>query len=145
MKKIRIILISLVVLMLMGCSVARSVSDSTMVSRNNYVEHISVDSIFVHDSVFVREKADTVFYTKYHTLYKERLRVDTIMCSDTVFCDREVYVESKTAVYSWKPFFFSLICCASLFILWKTGVLRFIWNWILILYKLCIRVFLLRV
>ena len=74
-----------------------------MVSRNNYVERIVIDSVVVHDSIYIKEKADTVYYTKYHTLYKERLRVDTIFCCDTIYCDREIYVEKSAATHSWKP------------------------------------------
>lgn len=139
--KNRIIVASLVLLMLAGCGVARNVSDTTMVSKNNYVERIMVDSVIVHDSVYIKEKADTVFYTKYHTLYKERLRVDTIMRCDTVYCDREVYVEKAAASRSWKPLIVLPLCAISLFLLWRAGVLGVVWSLILKLYKLCIKVF----
>ena len=141
MKNITKILVSLVLLMIVGCGSARNASDSTMVSRNNYVERIVVDSVVVHDSIYIREKADTVYYTRYHTLYKERLRVDTIVCCDTIYCDREVYVEKNTITDSWKPAVGLLLCCISLFLLWRTGVLRVMWNLILKLCGLCIKVF----
>lgn len=133
--------VSLVVLIVAGCSTARNMSDTTMVSKNNFVERIVVDSVIVHDSIFIKEKADTVFYTKYHTLYKERLRVDTIMRCDTVFCEREVYVGKEDVSYSRKPVVISLICAVALFLLWRTGVLGAVWKLILKLYELCIKVF----
>lgn len=36
------------------------------------------DSIYVLDSVFVREANDTIYITKWRTEYKEALRVDTL-------------------------------------------------------------------
>ena len=141
MKNITKIWVSLLLPVLVGCGSARNVSDSTMVSRNNYVERIVIDSVVVHDSIYIKEKADTVYYTKYHTLYKERLRVDTIFCCDTIYCDREIYVEKSAATHSWKPATMLLLCSVSLFLLWRTGVLRVLWNLILKLCELCIKVF----
>ena len=124
-----------------GCRAVRSECDSSMVSRNNHVERVVVDSVVVRDSVFIKEKADTVFYTKYRTLYKERLRVDTIVRCDTVFCEREVLVERETsASFPW-TLLTVLLCCVSLFVLWRTGALKFVWGFILKCCKLCIRVF----
>jgi hypothetical protein len=43
-----------------------------------YVAKVERDSVFVQDSVWVREKGDTVLVDRWHVSYKERVRVDTV-------------------------------------------------------------------
>ena len=74
----------MLLLSLVGCSTVENVNDVGIVSRNNLIECVRVDSVVLRDSVFIREKSDTVFYTKYRTVYKELLRVDTIVRCDTL-------------------------------------------------------------
>lgn len=143
------IYVSFLLLSLAGCSTLENVNDATLVSKNNYVERVVMDSVFVHDSVFIREKADTVFYTKYLTLYKEKVRIDTIMCRDTVFHEREIVVEgvaekSGTHGFYWKIPLMSLLLSILLLLMWRSGALRFIWKLILKGRNVCIRVFRLR-
>ena len=40
--------------------------------------NVQKDSIYLHDSIHVKEKNDTVFYEHWHTNYKEKLVHDTI-------------------------------------------------------------------
>ena len=50
-------------------------------------EYISkLDSIYFleKDSIYIREKGDTVFVDKWHTRYKEVIRTDTILKSDSI-------------------------------------------------------------
>ena len=81
--------------MLAGCramhpTVCEKISaDST---RSVTVQH---DSIFVRDSIFVVERGDTVFETKYRYVYRDRMLRDTFhyhRC-DTVTCTVEVEKE----------------------------------------------------
>lgn len=44
-----------------------------------FFEKIRKDSIFVQDSVFVRQKGDTVFKDKFHVVYKYVLLRDTML------------------------------------------------------------------
>ena len=142
MRNITKILVSLVLLIVVGCRTVHNEFETSVASRNNYTERVVVDSVIVRDSVFIREKADTVFYAKFHTLYKERLRVDTIVRCDTLFCDREVFVEREAvASVPWYGLSVLLLFCLSLFLLWRTGVLSVVGNLILKWYKLCIKVF----
>lgn len=60
--------------------------------RTEYKTNTVHDSVFVetvkHDSVFIHQKGDTVFVTKWHTLYKDRWRdrliTDTVIKVDSV-------------------------------------------------------------
>ncbi len=90
------IVVSLLLLTMVGCAGVKKMENRAMMSANNYTERVVVaDSVIVRDSVFIREKADTVFFTKYRTIYKERLRVDTVICRDTLFVEKEIVVEKK--------------------------------------------------
>lgn len=74
-----------------GCDVAHSeVCDM-------YTERVCRDSVFLCDSVLVRERADTVFLTRTRTLYRERVRTDTLWRSDTVVCVKNVYTEGRNS------------------------------------------------
>ena len=87
-------------------------------SANRINEHVRIDSIVLHDSIFIREKSDTVFFTKYRTLYRERLLRDTVVQCDTIYVEREVSIEKKDH-FPYLLLFVAII----LFLLWRSGVL----------------------
>ena len=133
---------SILLLFLAGCATVEKRSDVEFVSQNRIVEHIRVDSVMLHDSVYVKELADTVFYTRYRTVYKERLRIDTIVRCDTLFREREVVVEREhdclaTLSLKWKM----LLAALLLFLLWRAGMLSVLWGLILKGVQLCKRIF----
>ena len=133
---------SILLLFLAGCATVKKKSDVEFVSQNRIVEHIRVDSVMLHDSVYVKELADTVFYTRYRTVYKERLRIDTIVRCDTLFREREVVVEREhgslaTLSLKWKM----LLAALLLFLLWRAGMLSVLWGLILKGVQLCKRIF----
>ena len=108
--------LSLFVLFLAGC---RSLEhrETGFLSLNRMAEHVRIDSIVLHDSIFIREKSDTVFFTKYRTLYKERLLHDTVVKCDTVYVERTVHGERE------HRFPLMPVCVvAVLFLLWRVGV-----------------------
>lgn len=135
--------LSVSLLLLVGCTaVEYSGSDVGFISQRDFAERIRVDSVVLRDSVFIRERSDTVFYTRYRTLYKERIRVDTIAHCDTLYRDREIVVERVRdggfkSHYVFKLSFAALL----LFLLWRTGLWRVLWNFILKGIQLCKRVF----
>ena len=135
-------MVSALVLLLFACSTLENANEVELASHDSYVGYTRVDSVLLRDSVFIREKSDTVFYTKYRTVYKERLRVDTVVRCDTLFRDREVVVEKvrdvgRNSGLAWKlP-----LAAVVLFLLWRTGVWRVLLNLILKVMELCKRVF----
>lgn len=56
---------------------------------------IQRDSIYVQDSVIIREKADTIFVTRWRTEYREALRVDTFEVFRTDSIQNIIEVERK--------------------------------------------------
>ena len=79
------------VLILCACrSVPGNVAGTDVSVHTNFVERVVRDSVFVHDSIFVRENPDTVFFTRYRTLYKENVLRDTVLLCDTLYSERTV-------------------------------------------------------
>lgn len=60
--------------------------------REVYKEIEKRDSIWVHDSIYVRVTTDTVFMEKWHTKYIEKTRIDSIIKTDSIPIPYEVKV-----------------------------------------------------
>jgi hypothetical protein len=89
-----VLLFALLLVLLCSCK-TQYVPVETIKTETERVVDIQRDSIYVLDSVFVREAHDTVYVTKWRTEYKEALRVDTFNVEriDTLY--RIVEVEVK--------------------------------------------------
>lgn len=90
----KIVFASLIFILLISCTASKR-EIAQLVSRDNYVERIVRDSIYLHDSVYVVQKSDTVFLEKVRTLYRDRMSVDTFLLCDTIYNERVVTVEKK--------------------------------------------------
>ena len=142
MRKRKLICLSALLLALVACSTTERAMDVQFVSQNNVTGHIRVDSMVLRDSVFIRERSDTVFYTKYRTVYKERLKVDTVVRCDTLFRDREVVVEKVRESNEKRGLVWIVpLVALLLFLLWRAGLLPAVWNLILKGVRLCKRIF----
>lgn len=71
-----VIALTVIVLCLASCK-TQYVPVETVRTETQFIDRLQRDSIFVKDSVFIKEKNDTVYLTKWRTEYKEALRVDT--------------------------------------------------------------------
>ena len=75
----------LVFLFLMGCKTMTKVEYVPVESvRTEYRDNYARDSIFLYDSVYVKDKGDTVWLEKYKYLYKDKLIRDSIFINDTI-------------------------------------------------------------
>lgn len=81
MKKI--ILVALPFLFLIACK-TRTVYVPVESFRVEYINRTERDSIHHYDSIFVREKGDTLWCEKYKYLYRDRFRTDTLCVTDTI-------------------------------------------------------------
>lgn len=119
------IAVSLFLLLVVGCR-AYETTVSDRVSTSTHIERVLVDSVVLRDSIVVRERCDTVFYTKYRTLYKERIKVDTVVRCDTIYAERMISVEKKekNRVLWW-------LIIPLIAVLWKIGLLDFLRNLIM--------------
>lgn len=80
------------------------------------------DSIFVHDSICITQRGDTILQKEYHIIYKDRwrdrLRVDSFIQLDTVTVVKEVekppnaWQQTKSSALRW-----ALIITAAFFLI----------------------------
>ena len=126
MRNTKRIAVSILFLLLMaGCRVQKTaIMDS--VSTSTLIERMLVDSVSLRDSIVIRERADTVFFTKYSTLYKERLRIDTIIKCDTIYAERIVTVKEND---NKKVLWWLLVPLMA--VLWKIGLFDLLRNLII--------------
>lgn len=64
-----------------------------------YRDKVKRDSIFTHDSIIIHSKGDTIWMEKYKTLYKEKLRIDSVEVEKIVLQDKPVIVEKSKPYY----------------------------------------------
>jgi hypothetical protein len=67
----------------------------TVRTETERVVDIQRDSIYVLDSIYVREAHDTIYITRWRTEYKEALRVDTFNVERVDTLNTIVEVEKK--------------------------------------------------
>ena len=75
------------ILVAMGsCKSVQYVPVETVRHDSVYITQHSRDSVYLHDSIHIVEKADTVLIERWHTRWRDRLRTDTIYISkaDTI-------------------------------------------------------------
>lgn len=90
--KVVLLLIAMAALM---CSCRTYIPVETVRMETQYIDRVQRDSIYILDSVDVREAHDTVYITKWRTEYKEALRVDTFRVERIDTLNTIVEVEKK--------------------------------------------------
>lgn len=80
---------------LFSCRGVQYVPVETVKTETERVVDIQRDSIYVLDSIYVREAHDTIYITKWRTEYKEALRVDTFNVERVDTLNTIVEVEKK--------------------------------------------------
>ena len=93
--KIRIVFSLVAVLLLVASCCTQRTARTAYSASSTEMVRIVHDSVFVLDSVLLRERADTVFLTRIRTLYRDRVRADTVWRCDTVFRVEERIVVAK--------------------------------------------------
>lgn len=126
MKNIFIIL--LLSLIAVSCRTVRVIEEVPIETiKTEYITNHVYDSIYVKDSIDRWVNGDTIFLYKYHTAYKYRDRVDTLIVRDTIpkIVKLETTKEIKVnEIYWWQKV-----------LMWLGGVLSLI-GVIIIIYKL---------
>ena len=84
-----VILLSAVLL-----TACKSLQTATNSTTNHITAQTQRDSIYLHDSIFVRIRADTVYLEKWHTRWRDRETINT----DTVQME-SIRVETKEVRY----------------------------------------------
>lgn len=90
-----VVLLALAILCMMSCTTTQYVPMETVRTDSVRVVDIKRDSIFVTDSLIIREKADTVYVTRWRTEFREVLRMDTLQVLRVDSVNTIVEVEKK--------------------------------------------------
>lgn len=100
------IILILVLIFLSSCKTIEVTKDKTVVdsTKNTSKEIITKhDSIYIYhrDSIFIKQKNDTVFIEKWNTKIERLIKRDTVIKIDTIYQDKkliitEYQVETKT-------------------------------------------------
>lgn len=115
----RLILPLLLLLLIVSCRTRENRESDARVNVQ-YLSFHTRDSIFLHDSVRVRESADTVFITRIRTLYRDRLRTDTLLVRDTITkVVKETIVSKKNNGSMWS---IAAVLLLIFLILWRSGI-----------------------
>jgi hypothetical protein len=71
--------------------------------RTEYRDNYRRDSLYLRDSIFIRERGDTVWIEKYRYLYRDKLIKDSVIINDTIRVPYPVEVSGKGSdVFSWR-------------------------------------------
>lgn len=85
-------------MLLPACSAVRSSTESNHTRLSNNIQR---DSIYLHDSIFVHIRADTVYLEKWHTRYKDRLVTKTDTVTNEVIRTETVQVRYVPSFYKY--------------------------------------------
>jgi len=102
MKKI--LFLAAIATMLYSCKSVKYIPVET--TKIEYRDNLVKDSIFRYDSVFVKDKGDTLILEKFRYLYKNRIFKDSVFINDTtrVPYPVEVIKQVKVPLTSWQSF-----------------------------------------
>lgn len=66
------------VILLTSCTTTKVVEVEKVRTDTTYITKWQKDSVWLHDSIHIKERGDTVMIERWHTQWRDRLRVDTI-------------------------------------------------------------------
>ena len=90
--------------MLLSCKSVKYIPVVT--TKIEYRDNFVKDSIFRYDSVFVKDKGDTLILERYSYLYKNKIVKDSIFINDTIRVPYpvEVVKQTKAPLTGWQNF-----------------------------------------
>ena len=88
--------------LLCGCKQVQYIPLETVKLDSIYIAQVQRDSIVRYDSIYVRDKGDTLYVERWKYLYRDKLRVDTVsvLRVDSV----QVPVPVEKALTKWQQF-----------------------------------------
>lgn len=81
--------------MLCSCTSVRYVPVESVKTDSIYINKVEVDSIYMQDSVYIKEKGDTIYMYKYKYLNRYKLLTDTMYICKTDTINNVVEVEKQ--------------------------------------------------
>lgn len=82
MKKV---LLFLIIILSFGCKTKEIIVEvEKQVVKSEYKTNVHRDSIYLKDSIYILDRGDTVWVNSYKYIYRDKLRADTILKTDTI-------------------------------------------------------------
>lgn len=116
---------ALLAVLVTSCGAARKQVETIYLRDTTYISKVQVDSVFRRDSVFVKEKNDTIYIYKEKVRDRYRLLRDTVYRHkvDSVYIDRVREVKVEKELTAWQRFrlrgFWALLAAIACWIVWK--------------------------
>lgn len=116
---------ALLAVLVTSCGAARKQIETIYLRDTTYISKVQVDSVFRRDSVFVKEKNDTIYIYKEKVRDRYRLLRDTVYRHkvDSVYIDRVREVKVEKELTAWQKFrlrgFWALLAAIACWIVWK--------------------------
>lgn len=121
----RLLTIVCAIMMLSSCGALRKQIETVYVRDTTYISKLQVDSVFKRDSIFVKEKNDTIYVYKEKVRDRYRLLRDTVYqhSVDSVYVDKVREVKVEKQLNAWQKFrlhgFWVLAAMVGGYITWK--------------------------
>ena len=98
------LILAVIATMLLSCKSVKYIPVET--TKIEYRDNLVKDSIFRYDSIFVKDKGDTLILEKFRYLYKNRIVKDSVFINDTIRVPYpvEVIKQVKEPLTSWQSF-----------------------------------------
>lgn len=116
---------ALLAVLVTSCGAARKQIETIYLRDTTYISKVQVDSVFRRDSVFVKEKNDTIYIYKEKVRDRYRLLRDTVYRHkvDSVYIDRVREVKVEKELTAWQKFrldgFWILAAIIVGYLVWK--------------------------
>lgn len=116
---------SLLAVLVTPCGALRKQVETIYVRDTTYISKVQVDSVFKRDSIFVKEKNDTIYVYKEKVRDRFRMLRDTVyrQMVDSVYVDRVREVQVEKPLTAWQRFrlrgFWVITAMAGGYIVWR--------------------------
>lgn len=116
---------ALLAVLVTSCGSARKQVETIYLRDTTYISKVQVDSVFKRDSIFVKEKNDTIYIYKEKVRDRYRLLRDTVYRHkvDSVYIDKVREVKVEKELTAWQRFrlrgFWALLAAIACWIVWK--------------------------
>lgn len=115
------VFLTVAMLVTCSCSTVKYVPVETIKNDSIYIAQVEHDSIYVKDSIYIKESADTVWVNRVQWKYRDRVVRDTVRVAQDRFVEKAVEVERKLT--SWQSVKMSvggyaIVCSAILVAIW---------------------------
>lgn len=100
LSAIGIVILAVLALLLSGCKVIKEVPVEKIVEKTSYQDRVFRDSMYLHDSIYVEVKGDTVWRDRYRYLYRDREIRDTVQVTVTDSIPYPVVVEKELSKWN---------------------------------------------